>query len=213
RPSFLAASCGGGYSSSSFLEGIISVEYCSSRSSSAESSIDSGWSCCSIHFSSPIFRTASTSPGRGPYENRFSAWRIASSSVSSVIGSLPLKALLGAEDTVTEGAAEDSSGEFRVAFACRAASESASRTASPKNDGARPSKLLHRPSFLVPFAVIPGSRNLGTALQGTHLNVNPKLPRKLLLAPRCFYAGTPGGARFSVRSAARPRSPRRPKRV
>src|SRR5690349_9951781 len=45
-----------------------------------------GLSCCSIHFASPICLTCSVSPGRGPYARRFSACKIASSALSSVIG-------------------------------------------------------------------------------------------------------------------------------
>src|SRR5229473_4220041 len=57
----------------------------------ALSSMELGFNCCSIHLARPMWRTPSTSPGRGPYARRFNACRIASSELSSVIGK-PLSA-------------------------------------------------------------------------------------------------------------------------
>src|SRR5262249_8012829 len=45
-----------------------------------------GFNCWSIHFARPIFLMRSMSPGRGPYARRFSACRMASSALNSVIG-------------------------------------------------------------------------------------------------------------------------------
>src|SRR5690349_19925475 len=48
--------------------------------------LELGLSCCSIHFDSPICLRCSMSPRRGPLARRFSACKIASSALSSVIG-------------------------------------------------------------------------------------------------------------------------------
>src|SRR6266571_3312554 len=74
RPSATAFStCGGGKFSTIARVSILSVRKGASRASRPLSSIFSGCSCCSIHLSTPICCTLSTSPGCGPKLSRFSA--------------------------------------------------------------------------------------------------------------------------------------------
>src|SRR5439155_18615442 len=64
---------GGGKLSTMFWVLMCRVSSGASRASRAELSILSGWSCCSIHLSTPILLTISISPGRGPKVRRFRA--------------------------------------------------------------------------------------------------------------------------------------------
>src|SRR6202142_128246 len=57
-----------------------------SLASRAASSIFSGWSCDSIHLSTPICATRSTSPGRGPNVRRLSAWTARRCSSMALVG-------------------------------------------------------------------------------------------------------------------------------
>ena len=61
-----------------------------SRAAIAASGIRSGWSCWSTYRSTPIERTVSTSPARGPKPIRFSTWTIAWSSLGPVAAEMTL---------------------------------------------------------------------------------------------------------------------------
>src|SRR5205807_2013890 len=75
-----------------------SVERDASREAIPSSAIRSGWSWRSIHRSSPIARTASVSPGRGPKVSRLRAWTIRASSSTVAVA-------LGRPDAAPAGAA------------------------------------------------------------------------------------------------------------
>jgi hypothetical protein len=95
----LSREFGCGYFASSSPDESFNTSRFASRASAAESSMDSGRSCCSTYFSTPIRRTRSTSPGRAPKASRLSTCAARCSSVSfrAFAGALTCAAAAGVE--------------------------------------------------------------------------------------------------------------------